>query len=81
MGFFSMLSECLAYEVNRNAFGLMWRKDYPVLIRAWTVALAVGGILAAIGMASGQTWLLPFAVTVQLLLSIASLKINTNSAI
>lgn len=74
MGLCSLLSAGLAYEVNRNSFGLLWRNDYSVLIRFWCLALLVGGSIAALGLSNGQTWLLPLAVTVQLLISIALLK-------
>ena len=74
MGGCSLGSAALAYEVNRLSFALMWRKEYAALLRAWAIALAVGGTISAFGVAVGQTWLLPLAVTVQLLLAIAVYK-------
>ncbi len=79
IGLFSLVSAGLAYEVNRNSFGLMWRKEYAALIRFWSLALMTGGFIAAIGLLTGQTWLLPLAVTVQLLLSLASFKKISNT--
>lgn len=80
LGLLSLGSACLSFEVNRGSFLLLWRKDNALLIRIWTAALTVGLVIATIGMLKGATWLLPLAVTVQLVVAIAALCVISKRA-
>jgi hypothetical protein len=79
MGICSLISAALSYEVNRVAFSLMWKVEYTKLIRLWSSGLILGGAIASYALSSGRLWLLPLAVTLQLIFPIAASKTSIPS--